>query len=69
MSQSIVELLSTLKEQETLELVKKKLEGGDDPMEILAEAREGMKVVGDNFSKGTYFIPELIFSGEILKKP
>ena len=68
MNGSIVELLSTLKEKETLDLVKQNLEDGVDPMEILADAREGMKIVGDNFSKGTYFITELVFSGEILKK-
>ena len=66
MSASIVELLSTLKEKETIDLVKQKLEAGEDPMGILAEAREGMKIVGDNFSKGTYFIPELMYSGQIL---
>lgn len=66
MSTSIVELLSTLKEKETIDLVKQKLEAGEDPMGILAQAREGMKIVGDNFSNGTYFIPELMYSGQIL---
>jgi 5-methyltetrahydrofolate--homocysteine methyltransferase len=68
MSGSIAELLSNLNEQETLDLVKRKLDEGADPLSILADAREGMKIVGDKFSKGTYFIPELIFSGEILKQ-
>ena len=53
MGASITELLSTLKDEETIALVKQKLEAGEDPMGILAEAREGMKIVGDNFSKGT----------------
>ncbi|PKN62044.1 MAG: hypothetical protein CVU57_26515 [Deltaproteobacteria bacterium HGW-Deltaproteobacteria-15] len=68
MSGSIAELLSTLNEKDTLDLVKRRLNEGADPLAILDEAREGMKIVGDRFSKGTYFIPELIFSGEILKQ-
>jgi len=68
MSEGVVELLSSLKEEETLALVKRKLSEGADPMGILGEAREGMKVVGERFSQGTYFIPELIYSGQILKE-
>lgn len=68
MSEGITELLSSLKEQETLDLVAQKLSQGADPIGILAEAREGMKIVGERFSKGDYFIPELIFSGQILKE-
>lgn len=68
MSGSIAELLSTLNEKDTLDLVKRRMNEGADPLAILEEAREGMKIVGDRFSKGTYFIPELIFSGEILKQ-
>lgn len=60
-------LLSDLKEQEALDLVKKTLDEGGNPMAILADAREGMKIVGERFGNQTYFIPDLIFSGEILK--
>ena len=60
-------LLSDLKEQEALDLVKKQLDEGVDPMDILASAREGMKIVGERFANEQYFIPDLIYSGEILK--
>jgi 5-methyltetrahydrofolate--homocysteine methyltransferase len=60
-------LLADLKEQEALDLVKKTLDEGGDPMAILADAREGMKIVGERFSNEQYFIPDLIYSGEILK--
>jgi len=36
-------------------------------MDILGSAREGMKIVGERFAGETYFIPDLIYSGEILK--
>jgi methanogenic corrinoid protein MtbC1 len=60
-------LLADLKEQEVLDVVKKQLDEGVDPMEILASAREGMKIVGERFANEQYFIPDLIYSGEILK--
>ena len=60
-------LLSDLKEQEALDAVKKALDEGVDPMQILADAREGMQIVGERFGNEQYFIPDLIYSGEILK--
>jgi len=68
MAKELVELISNVKEKEVLELVRKKLEAGGDPLEILADAREGLRVVGEKFSCGDYFIPELVFSGEIVKQ-
>lgn len=60
-------LLADLKEQEALDAVKKALDEGTDPMSILADARAGMKIVGERFGNEQYFIPDLIYSGEILK--
>jgi methanogenic corrinoid protein MtbC1 len=67
MASDLAVLLSDLKEQEALDMVKKKLAEEIDPMEILGQAREGMEIVGERFSKGEYFLPDLIYSGEILK--
>jgi len=67
MASDLAGLLSDLKEQEALDTVKKKLAAGDDPMKILADAREGMAIVGERFGSGQYFIPDLIYSGEILR--
>ena len=63
----LAELLSDLKEQEALDAVSKALEESADPMQILADARDGMQIVGERFGNGQYFIPDLIYSGEILK--
>jgi len=67
MAGDLAGLLSDLKEQEALDMVKKQLAEGADPIKILADAREGMAVVGERFGSGQYFIPDLIYSGEILK--
>jgi trimethylamine corrinoid protein len=67
MSGKLVKLLSELKEPEALQFVEKALAEGGDPAALLEDAREGMAVVGQRFAKEEYFIPDLIFSGEILK--
>jgi trimethylamine corrinoid protein len=68
MAKDLVELIANVKEKEVLEWVRKKLGEGGDPLEILADTREGLKVVGERFSCGDYFIPELVFSGEIVRQ-
>ena len=67
MSGKLAKLLSDLKEPEALQFVEKALAEGVDPAGLLDEAREGMAVVGQRFASEEYFIPDLIFSGEILK--
>ena len=67
MSGKLVKLLSDLKEPEALQFVEKALAEGVDPAALLGESREGMAIVGQRFAKEEYFIPDLIFSGEILK--
>jgi len=67
MSGELTKLLSDLKEPEALEFVQKALAEGVDPMDLLGQAREGMNIVGQRFGSEDYFIPDLIFSGEILK--
>ncbi len=67
MSGKLVKLLSDLKEPEALQFVEKALAEGVDPVALMGDAREGMAIVGQRFAKEEYFIPDLIFSGEILK--
>jgi len=67
MSGELVKLLSDLKEPEALKFVESALARGTDPTALLEEAREGMNIVGKRFADQEYFIPDLMFSGEILK--
>jgi methanogenic corrinoid protein MtbC1 len=68
MSGELTKAIAELQENEALRLTKEKLDRGEDPQAILEESRGGMGVVGERFSKGEYFLPELIYSGEILKE-
>ena len=67
MAGELARLLSDLKEPEALEFVERALKEGVDPKDLLGQAKEGMNIVGERFASATYFIPDLIFSGAILK--
>ncbi|MEJ2047501.1 MAG: cobalamin-dependent protein [Dehalococcoidia bacterium] len=67
MAGDLVKLLADLKEQEALKVVKERLDKGEDALKILDDARAGMEIVGKRFASSQYFIPDLVYSGEILK--
>jgi methanogenic corrinoid protein MtbC1 len=68
MSGNLVSLLADLKDKEVLELVKQRLDAGEDPLKILEDSRKGMEIVGQRFAADEYFLPELVFSGDLLKQ-
>jgi methanogenic corrinoid protein MtbC1 len=68
MSENLVNLLADLKDKEVLELVKKRLDANEDPLVILEESRKGMEIVGKRFAADEYFLPELVFSGDLLQR-
>jgi methanogenic corrinoid protein MtbC1 len=68
MSGDFVNLLADLKEDEVLKLTKKRLDAKEEPLKILEDSRKGMEIVGKRFADGEYFLPELVFSGELLKE-
>ena len=67
MAKDLVNTLADLKEQEAIKIVKDRLSAGDDPFKIMEDARKGMEIVGKRFASSEYFIPDLVYSGEILK--
>jgi trimethylamine corrinoid protein len=68
MAGDLATLLADLKEDEAIKVTKDRLAKGDNPLKILEDSRKGMELVGKRFSSGEYFIPDLIYSGEILKE-
>ncbi len=67
MTEDLVNTLADLKEEEAIKIVKERLSADEDPLEILGDARKGMEIVGNRFASSEYFIPDLVYSGEILK--
>ncbi len=62
------ELLSALKEEETLALLEEVLSEGFSPGILLDSCMEGMRRVGKSFEEGRYFIAALIMAGEIMRR-
>ena len=65
--QQLVDALSDMRENEALELARKMLDGGQDPVRVLELCREAMDIVGKRFEKQEYFLPELVLAGEMLE--
>ncbi len=63
----LVSTLADLKEKEALKIVEDRLNAKEDPLKILDDARRAMEIVGKRFSDSEYFIPDLVYSSEILK--
>jgi trimethylamine corrinoid protein len=68
MADDLINLMADLKEQEALTIVKRRLDVGEDPLLILDDSRKAMEIVGKRFAANEYFIPELVYSGEIAKE-
>ena len=68
MSHDLVDTVVNMRETEAMELARKMLAGGQDPLLVLEDCRTAMEIVGQRFEAGRYFLPELILAGEMLKK-
>jgi len=66
MSNFIKEIVE-LNEDNVYELLKRKFESNEDPMKIMNEIKQAVKEIGNKYEHKEYFLPDLIFSGEILK--
>ncbi len=64
----LAQALADLQEKTVHEIIDKQLSEGVNPLDIIQECNEGMIKVGDLFSEQKYFISQLIYSAEILKK-
>jgi len=67
MSSGLKEAVIELREDDALRIAREALEGGADPLSIVAACREAMEVIGQRFADGQAFIPELIMAGEIMQ--
>ena len=67
MSGRIAELIVSLEQEQTLELVRVRSAAGEDPLALLEECRQGMLDVGQLFHEGEFYLSELMISGEIFK--
>ncbi|MEM2741895.1 MAG: corrinoid protein [Nitrososphaeria archaeon] len=60
--------LLELNEEKVVKAVKKCLEVGNNPIEIVNAISSALKEIGDKFGKGELFLPDLMIAGEVSKK-
>lgn len=68
MTQQLVELIADMREEEALDRAASLLEAGTPALDVLDACRQAMETVGSRFEQGTYFVPELILAGEMLRE-
>jgi methanogenic corrinoid protein MtbC1 len=64
----LIQKVTDLEENEVLAMVRKRLESGDDPLEIIEDCQEGMRRVGLRYEAQEYFLSGLIMAGEIFRE-
>lgn len=60
--------VADLKEDNVLAIVNKRLGEGENPLKIVRDCQQGMRMVGERYGEGRYFLAGLIMAGEILRQ-
>ena len=68
LSEEFVKAIVDLDESKALELTRKRLEVGEDPLKILDDLTRAANIVGEKYERGEFFIADLVMAGEILKE-
>jgi len=66
--EELLQAIAELEEEKSYTLVKKVLDEGVNPKEIIDILRKGVEIVGERFNKKEYFLTELVMSGEIFQQ-
>jgi methanogenic corrinoid protein MtbC1 len=67
-ARDLVDAIADLQENQALDIVRSRLSTGEDPLVIIDDTRQATEIIGKRFADGEYYIPELVYSGEILKE-
>ncbi len=64
----LVKAVLDLDEDMVIKLINKKLDLGEDPLQIISQVQEGVIQVGHRYDQGKYFIADLIMAGLIFSE-
>jgi 5-methyltetrahydrofolate--homocysteine methyltransferase len=64
----LADAMSKLERSDVLENVKKEIKKGTDPLKIVEQLSQGLKIVGELYDKKEYFLAELITAGDIFQE-
>jgi methanogenic corrinoid protein MtbC1 len=65
--QDLVNAIAEMMEDEAMTLTKKYVEEGVPALQIIDSYKEALSIIGKRFEECTYFVPELILAGEMMK--
>ncbi|MGO9567202.1 MAG: B12-binding domain-containing protein [Desulfomonilaceae bacterium] len=65
--QDLVNAVAEMMEDEAITLTKKYVEDGVPPLQIIDAYKDALSIIGKRFEECTYFVPELILAGEMMK--
>jgi 5-methyltetrahydrofolate--homocysteine methyltransferase len=65
--QDLVKAVADMMEDEAMALTKKYVEQGVPALQIIDAYKEALAIIGKRFEQCTYFVPELILAGEMMK--
>lgn len=68
MDQELTQKFADLKEDETLNLVRQRIDSGVDPQVILKACQNAMAIIGEKFEAEIYFVSDLMMAGQIFKQ-
>ncbi|OHD65774.1 MAG: hypothetical protein A2176_14285 [Spirochaetes bacterium RBG_13_51_14] len=68
MFEKLMDAIVNIREKEALEITQTLIDGNENVIKILDNCTAAIARVGKRFEAGEYFLPELLMSGEILKK-
>lgn len=68
MGENLAQALVDFKEDIVLAEVGRRLDEGEDPISIIRDLQEGMRMIGDRFNTGEFFLSELLMSADVFTK-
>jgi methanogenic corrinoid protein MtbC1 len=64
----LVNKLADLEEATVLALVRERVQAGDDPFDIIEDAQQAMRRVGERYEQREYYISSMMMAGEIFRE-
>ncbi|MEE9517242.1 MAG: cobalamin-dependent protein [Candidatus Adiutricales bacterium] len=68
MAENLAQALVDFKEDIVLSEVGRRLDEGENPILIIRDLQEGMRMIGDRFNTGEFFLSELLMSADVFTK-
>ena len=65
---ALINHVADLDEDRALDLVRQRLDNGDDPLAIAEDCQMGLRLVGERYEQRTYYLSGLIMAGEIFRR-